>query len=192
MDKQWWYSTEGKRKGPLSFEEICDLFADGTLTTKTLVWTKGQDAWAPLSEVEEFEDALNAVPPEPPQPTVREKNIELPLAGPWRRFFARIIDLWAISLPTAFLVSYILAATYLEFYFWMQEPGSEVLFGWLIIPLVLLVEAIIYGVCGTTLGKAILGIKVTTVSAYKVTFSQYARRLVGTYVIPPRTRSGYE
>jgi uncharacterized RDD family membrane protein YckC len=181
MSKEWWYSEHGDRKGPLSFEEVCGLVADGTLTPRTLVWKKGLEAWAPLSESPEFDDAIRAIPPEIPQPTPREENIELPLAGPWRRFFARLIDLWAIALPVSFIVAYLAGSLSLEFALWIQEPGSEYAFGWLLLPAVLLVEGVIYALFGTTLGKAILGIKVVTVSAHKASAGQYLKRLLGVY-----------
>jgi len=181
MSKEWWYSEQREKKGPLSFEEVCGLVADGTLTARTLVWKKGLEEWQPVSEIAEFEDAIRAVPPDVPQPTPREENIELPLAGPWRRFFARLIDLWAIALPVGFIVAYLAGSLSLEFALWIQEPGSEYAFGWLLLPAVLLVEGVVYGISGTTLGKAILGIKVVTVSAHKATPGQYVRRLPGVY-----------
>ena len=181
MNKPWWYSDQGERKGPFSFEEVCDLIADGTLTTRTLIWKKGMEGWSPVSEVSEFEDATQSVPPEVPQPTPREENIELPLAGPWRRFFARLIDLYAIAMPVGLIVAYVGASYSMDFALWIQEPGSEYAYGWMLMPVVLLVECCIYGVFGSTLGKAILGIKVVTVSAHKASFGQYGRRLLGVY-----------
>jgi len=181
MSKQWWYSIQGERKGPLSSEELRIIIEHGTLSARHLVWKQGLEGWLPIAELDELSDALSAIPPELPEPTPREKNIELPLAGPWRRFFGRLIDLWALALPTAFLVSVAASAASMEFALWIQEPGSEYAFGWLILPLVLFTEAIIYAIFGTTLGKALLGIKVVTVSADPVTFSQYAKRLVGVY-----------
>lgn len=181
MSKEWWYSIQSERKGPISSEELRALIEKGTLNDQHLVWKQGLENWLPVAEVDELSNALSAIPPELPEAAPREKIIELPLAGPWRRFFGRFIDLWALALPVAFLVSVAGSAASMEFALWIQEPGSQYIFGWLIVPLILFAEAIIYALFGTTLGKAILGIKVVTVSAHPVTFSQYAKRLVGVY-----------
>lgn len=181
MEKQWWYSFGSERKGPVTGEELCALIGNGALSSQHLVWKKGFDNWLPISEVSEFSDALCAIPPELPGHTSHERNIELPSAGPWRRFFARLIDLWVIGLPVAYLVSLVGSALSMEFALWMHKPQSQYIFGWLIVPLVLLVEASVYGVFGATPGKALLGIKVDTTSAHKVNFGQYLNRLVGLY-----------
>lgn len=181
MSKEWWYVDGGERKGPLSFEEARSLVAKGTLIPGTLVWKKGMEGWRPVSEISEFGDTITAIPPEVPRPTQREGNIELPSAGPWRRFFARIIDLWIIMLPVSFTVSYLAGSISLEFALWVREPGSEYVLGLLLLPIALLVESIIYGLFGTTLGKAILGIKVVTITAHKATAGQYLERLLGVY-----------
>lgn len=181
MSKEWWYSEQGERKGPLSTEEVCGLVADGSLRARTLAWKKGLEGWKPIADIPEFQDALSAIPPELPQQSPREKNIKLPMAGPWRRFFARLIDLWIIALPAGFFLAWIGALSSIEFALWIQEPGSKYAFGWLSMPVVLLIESFIYGIFGTTLGKALLGIEVVTVAAYKATFSQYAKRLIGVY-----------
>ena len=155
MSKEWWYSLQGERKGPVSSKELRALIEDGILNSRHLVWKQGLENWLPIAEVDELSDALSAIPPELPEPPSRENIIELPLAGPWRRFFGRLIDLWALALPTAFLVSVAGSAASLEFALWIQEPGSQYAFGWLIVPLILFSEAIIYAVFGTTLGKAL-------------------------------------
>jgi len=181
MQKEWWYSIDGKKTGPHSHDEMVGLIGRGALNRRHLVWKQGFENWVPLAEVDALSSALAAIPPEIPTPTERDLNIALPLAGAWRRFFARLIDLWAISLPAAFLVSIIGSTFSTEFALWVQEPGSQYVFGWLILPLVLLIEAMIFGLFGSTLGKALLGVKVMTTTAIPARFAQYARRLVGVY-----------
>jgi uncharacterized RDD family membrane protein YckC len=181
MQDQWWYSAGDARKGPVSIDALRTMLLEGKVTQGTLVWKEGQTEWAPLSETSELQQVVRTVPPELPKPTAREQLIALPLAGPWRRFFARLVDLWIIALPTAFLVALALSSLSPVFGLWIQRPGSEYAFGWLLMPLVLLTEAGIFAIFGNTLGKALLGITVTTVGAQRPTAAQYFHRQLGVY-----------
>lgn len=105
------------------------------------MWKEGLTAWTPVTQVADLNHAIRAVPPELPRLTERDRLGLLPLAGPWRRFFARVIDLWAIGLPTGFLVAYGLAFYSPSFALWIQGPRSV---NWLLIPLILTLEAAIF------------------------------------------------
>lgn len=181
MQEEWWYSTGNSRKGPVSMNALRQMMLDGSLSASSLVWREGMAAWEPLTDVTDLKQFTRTLPPELPRPTEREQLISLPLAGPWRRFFARTIDFWIITLPTAFLVAYAIASFSPSFALWIQKPGSEYVFGWLLTPLILAIEGVIFGSFGTTVGKGLLGVKVTTVSAHRPTMSQYFQRQVGVY-----------
>lgn len=106
MQDEWWYSIGDARKGPASLDALRQLLLEGKVAKTTLVWKEGLASWAPISEVPDLQQqVVRAVPPELPKPTAREHLITLPLAGPWRRFFARLVDLWVIALPTGFVVA---------------------------------------------------------------------------------------
>ncbi|MFN0080498.1 MAG: DUF898 family protein [Prosthecobacter sp.] len=47
----WYYSHDGQQQGPVSFEEIRQLQAAGTLTTLSLVWNAGLTEWTPLGAI---------------------------------------------------------------------------------------------------------------------------------------------
>jgi uncharacterized membrane protein YjgN (DUF898 family) len=49
--QQWYYSQDGQQQGPVSFEEIRQLQAAGTLTTLSLVWNDGLTEWTPLGAI---------------------------------------------------------------------------------------------------------------------------------------------
>lgn len=181
MDVEWWYSKDGKRLGPVAGSQLQKLIKDNDIGPLSLVWREGMDEWTPLSEVQEFSSIRRSVPPNLPTPSSREKLIELKMAGAWRRFFARLVDLWFLSLPIAMGVAYLLSLTWIEFAFWIQTPGSEYLFGWLILPVVLLAEALIFAVFGTTLGKGVLGVKVVTAEVEKLSAKDYLKRQLGVY-----------
>ncbi|MBN8510306.1 MAG: RDD family protein [Burkholderiales bacterium] len=181
MQEEWWYSIGDARKGPVSLLALRQLLLEGTVAHGTLVWKEGLADWTPISGVPDLQQVVRAVPPDLPRPSTREQLIALPLAGPWRRFFARLVDLWVIALPTSFAAAFALARYSPAFSLWIQRPGSEYAFGWLLLPLILLVEVGIVAMFGTTLGKALLGVTVTTVGAQKLTAVQYLKRQVGVY-----------
>lgn len=157
------------------------MLIEGTVTTSSMVWKEGMPTWAPLAEVSELDHIVGALPPELPQARKQKDVNVLSLAGPWRRFLARMIDLWVIALPTAFLTAYVLSSLSSSFALWTQRPGSEYVFGWFLTPLILAIEGAIFGIFGTTLGKGLLGIKVTTMSDQRPTAMQYFQRQIGVF-----------
>lgn len=176
MKDEWWFASGGARKGPVTFEFLRGKVLDGSLSTSDLVWTEGMSAWTPVSGVPELHQVMQALPPELPQSMAPEPPALSAPAAPWRRFFARFIDLWVIGLPTVFLVAFFLAPLWPGFALWLQQPGADVALGFLVIPLVLVIEAGIFGLFGTTLGKGLLGIHVKTSTAQKPSFSEYLSR----------------
>lgn len=178
MLEEWWYASGDARKGPVSFDKLRQLLLESKASESTLVWKEGLEKWYPLSEIQEL---IQAVPSDLPKAAIRVHLIALPLAAPWRRYFARLIDLWAYTLPAAFVSALALSAIFPDFGLWLQRPGSAYTFGWLIFPLVLLIEVGIVSIFGTTLGKALLGLTVTTIGAQRPTTAQYLQRQIGVY-----------
>jgi uncharacterized RDD family membrane protein YckC len=181
MSTAWWYGSSGERIGPLDAEGLKAALKARKLTETTLVWREGMAEWKPLASVDELAALRLAVPPELPQQSDREVAPSLPLARPWRRFFARTIDLWLLSLAVGAVVGYIGSRLSMSFGLWLMKPQSDFLFSWMLLPFVLVAEAAIFGLAGNTIGKALLGVKVTTIAGDRPTFAQYLRRLAGVY-----------
>ncbi|CAM3612395.1 RDD family protein [Bordetella sputigena] len=184
MQIEWWYATAEGRNGPVAEETLAQLLSAGTISDDTLVWRNGMTGWARLAEVPELARHPRAIPPPVPAPQPggeRERLISLSPAGPWRRFFARMIDLWIVGIPTIYIVSYLLARHYLGFALWIQRPGSDFSFGWVMLPPILAVEACIHRLFGNTFGKALLKVVVITADARRPTFGEYLRRQLGVY-----------
>ncbi len=76
----------------------------------------------------------NAAPPSPSKFYASDAAIALSIAGPWRRFCARLIDLWVITFPVALCVALVLGSIVPSFVLWIQRPGAEYIFGWLLMP----------------------------------------------------------
>ncbi|MEB0114563.1 RDD family protein [Variovorax sp. RTB1] len=109
----------------------------------------------------------------------RDELLSLPLAGPWRRLLAKLIDVYfyvlVVAVPGLGLASYFLPG----FGAAISTPGMDQLLGLLVIPFSLLVEAVIFGWTGGSFGKWLLGLKVITIAGGRPTFAQYLRRQAG-------------
>lgn len=159
MSTAWWYGSSGERIGPLDAEGLKAALKARKITDTTLVWREGMAEWKPLASVDELAGVRLTVPPELPQQSDREAALSLPLAGPWRRFFARTIDLWLLSLTMGAVVGYIGSRMSMPFGLWLMKPQSDILFSWMLLPFVLVAEAVIFGLAGNTIGKALLGVR---------------------------------
>jgi uncharacterized RDD family membrane protein YckC len=179
--EEWWYSVSGKRKGPVGIEALRKLNVEGTIDGTTLVWREGMAEWTRIADTPELAALRRALPPELPRPTARDKVIAMAPAGAWRRFFARIFDLWFLGLLVAVVVGLVGSRLSMGFAGWLQEPGNDFVLGWLLVPAILFAEALVFGTTGTTLGKALLGVKVVTAGGGKLSLGQYLQRLVGVY-----------
>lgn len=104
------------------------------------------------------------------------------LAGPWRRFFARFIDLWTLGIAVVLPFVYYLVLVSPDFARWLQRPNAGYAIGFLSIPLTLLVESIVFGVFGTTLGKWLLGVHIETLESKELWFKAYLYRQTGVYL----------
>jgi len=182
MQGAWWYLVGDSPRGPVTMEVLECMLHHGEMTQQSLVWKDGLSAWIPVAELATLREtgALQGVPAPAivPAPTLLA---ELPRAGAWRRFLARMLDLWIISVPTALLGGLLLTLTIPGFALWMERPSSEILMSLCLLPLVLLVEAGIFAAFGTTPGKALLGVVVVTLDGQRPSAVQYLRRQLGVF-----------
>jgi hypothetical protein len=145
------------------------------------------------------ESPLALVPdPPPPAPTPRPSfapppsapgrtleglpiPVEVDIATPWRRFWARWLDV----ILGACLIGFMLGTVRPSFY----SPGGfgaahSQLFGWFMTPVVMLLDAVIYALFGNTAGKAIAGIAVRDDSSGgRLPFLVYLKRNFELYLV---------
>ena len=178
MQHGWWYAIGGQRLGPVSEAELFALLLNGEVGTDTLVWRLGRENWQPLSEVKDLAHLRNSMPPGLPPAEPVSNALLLSPASPWRRFFARHVDILLLYFPITIGGSIILRQHFLSFSDWIQK---QILWDYVSFPASLFVEAIIFGVSGTTVGKALLGVRVETIRGERPSFYAYARRLVGVF-----------
>lgn len=89
------------------------------------------------------------------------------LATPWRRYWARFLDLTIFSILLALSAGVVMPSLFVEggpFY----GPGGDQLFGWLVLPFAMIADGIVLGLFGTTPGKAIAGVHVSGVRGAKL------------------------
>jgi len=159
--RQWWYldSSDQKMKGPVDDEVFRGLVDGGTIDLNTLVWQEGMPDWAPLSATgfpsvgggEAVKPDEVIVPPPPEDyPSMREPR------HPWRRFFARHID---ITLAILVLMS--------------MQVGMLMGLAWILwIPL----EALLLSRWGYTPGKRLFNVTVRRADGALLTFEEALRR----------------
>ena len=170
----WWYEKNGEKKGPFTFTTIGSFIDQGEIDPETLIWRTGMQDWVAARTMSQLTDVFAGTPPPLPPSDIGSEpvNVEdesiaestassLPseqLATPWPRFFARVFDIWLESLPVGFLLGVTLYAIDAEF---AEEVFSNiVLAGMISLPIVLVLDGILVGLFGNSVGKAILGIKV--------------------------------
>ncbi|XP_017781227.1 PREDICTED: dnaJ homolog subfamily C member 13 [Nicrophorus vespilloides] len=60
MEKEWYYMVESRRQGPLSFNDIKELYSKGDLNKKTKCWAYGLDGWRMLFQLPQLKWCLMA------------------------------------------------------------------------------------------------------------------------------------
>ena len=120
-------------------------------------------------------------PKEHVMPFTASVQAGLDSAGAWRRFFARLIDIYLISMPLGLAIAYFGSRQSSDFTLWLGKPGSNIVFDLAVLPLALILESTIFGWFGTTIGKGILGVRVLTETLKRPTFLEYLERQISVY-----------
>jgi uncharacterized RDD family membrane protein YckC len=171
----WWYIIKDKKTGPIDLEALKKSFQTGAIGEKTMLWREGMEVWQPLDELEELNSLRALVPPPlPSKPKMSEQDY--PLAKRWPRFFARIFDIWWISLLFTFVGAFFLSRYSAGFVKFINSPGSGQVVQIVTLPVVMIIDALLYKAFGNTPGKALLGIAVKTPECKNLSFDQYLGR----------------
>lgn len=102
-----------------------------------------------------------------------------PLAGAWRRWFARSFDVWWQTGLVALVSGSILGHTSPAFLHWLETPFGWKLFGLACVPAALVLDAFMAALAGNTPGKALLGLRVVNVDERAPDFIELLGRNLG-------------
>lgn len=70
----WFYNVGGKRLGPVTEGDLQSLFANGTISGDTLVWSAGSGGdWRKFDEVEQFKPPAGSSPPPLPPSAIIDR-----------------------------------------------------------------------------------------------------------------------
>ena len=182
----WYVRTAEREIGPLSEEALRAIAATGQIGADALVCRSGTAEWTTAEAA-----GLLLFPPQtaPFQPSVSEiagQPVESPahqsnddpgsetIATPWRRFWARLLDLLLGSVLIGLIVGALRPSLVAE---------HEALLNLLAIPGALLIDGLVYAAFGTTPGKAVAGIRVVVDgSGQRLTLRVYLKRNFEVYL----------
>ncbi|MGH8179876.1 MAG: RDD family protein [Steroidobacteraceae bacterium] len=170
-----WYMRRGEREiGPVGDDALRALVGTGQITPATRLWHEGLSGWTAALELPGVLGPRTATPfgpttaglqpsppiaPAPPAATASTSSVDaapLEPATPWRRYWARLIDL-TVSM---FLVAMMTGAIRPSLIGQLNTlVGARWVVLLLLLPFALVLDAGIYRVLGNTPGKAIAGIK---------------------------------
>ena len=184
---KWHYSYQDEQHGPVTEEEIKGLIAQGHITPDNLVWCEGMANWEPVSSVAELMPADNttgvaahaapaAVGNMSTYVDEPEMSSSVEYSGFWRRWLAHFIDSILVSLVVIFLGLVVgmmggLGEANAEDITWLDGVG--IVAGWLYYAL--MESSSKQG----TIGKQLMGIKVTDLEGNQISFARASGRYFG-------------
>lgn len=183
MDTKWFYAEGNKPIGPISFEEVVRLIK-ASPGERHFVWTEGMAEWHEARTLPAFADALRSLPP-PLTAAVTESAgravggpsgspaADSRLLHPWRRYFARVFDVYVFTLCGGFALGVMVPDIFSE-----SSTSSRVedqLFTILAFAAYVPFEAFCLYAFGSTLGKTLYGVMLHP-SGGRIVFSQALKR----------------
>jgi hypothetical protein len=160
----WYFALEDERVGPRTLEEMRELVGEGVILPETLVWTQGMAEWVPAASFPVLTSPAEAPGEEPPAlpagtPPAEEPPVVPPAAHAWSRWLARLLDL-NLFFPVVLAANGVdltnLRMTQVGELSPFLVPGTVLLW----VP----IEAVLLALLGTTAGKALFAIRVTSAS----------------------------
>lgn len=176
--KQWHpdlhkHDPDKHKQASIKIQEIKAAYEAITSDTGIATRTKSQTYSNSLNNNFATEDVVS---PQNRTSQPSPKRESKSYAKAWPRFFARMFDLWWESILIGMLSAIVLALIIPNFAVWISKPGSETLFGILIMPIALIFDAALYSLAGNTPGKMLLGLKVTRLGGIPLEFGEYFSR----------------
>lgn len=180
-----WIKFNGKARGPYSLESIKRMHDAGDIGDDHELWSDGMESWKTLGELRNqkihinFKSAAETMPEFHNLDAYDSESVKpqshYKIAGAWRRFFARIFDVWnsllLICMPLLFAWAYYSPYTYFK-----AVPQNELVLGILLTFIAFIIDSVIYDCFGNTPGKALLGLRLRKPNNEKYSSGEYLRR----------------
>lgn len=184
-DKAWYYvDAAGRQQGPLTEDALLELIGRQQITRQTLVWHDGLTDWMPFMEALTVE--AKAAPSPPPRPAVTQPvaSAAYTRPTPWRRYFAKYIDIMLCAFVMIFVFVWLMTVLGLHD---AADKFNELLDNGAFAAIVASAfwcvgDAVILSTTGTTLGRWIFGIRLRKVDGSTLTFTEALKRNVGVWV----------
>jgi GYF domain 2/RDD family len=177
-----WYVRRGESElGPLGDDALRALVGTGQVTADTPLWREGLPDWTAAAALPGVLGPLGVAARAPgPQSAGDAAGASWEPASPWRRYWARCLD---ISVST-FIVAVLVGALRPPL---LARSSLGTMRGWIILlillPLSLIMDTVIYWALGNSPGKAIAGIKVLEAGGRRrLSAPIHLRRNFGVYV----------
>ncbi|MBX7150797.1 RDD family protein [bacterium] len=179
VGKQWYYIDSFQTVGPVDRHELKELFQNGSLNSNTYVWYESLTEWrkaGTLLQLSEYipktetisESADFELPPLPHNPI----RLEEPEVRPWPRYFARLIDIYFISLFVGLGAGLLSAAFEWEFVDKIHDAAYTIVSAAVWVP----IEAIFIAAFGKTPGKWILNMEIVSSTGVLMDYQKAIRR----------------
>jgi uncharacterized RDD family membrane protein YckC len=170
----WYVRRDGEELGPVTEEALRALTATGQVDAGTLVRREGEDEWLAAGTVPGL-----IAPPPPPPAAPAEPDTVTDAARPWPRFWARQFDLLLLAMLIGFVIGMVQPSILAAF----APAGAfaDQLFGWVLLPVVIVAEAAVHAAFGTTPGKSLAGLRVRDSRGDAPGFAAYLRRNFGVW-----------
>jgi hypothetical protein len=164
MTEKWYYSDGDQPFGPISFEDVSAKIRQAT-RDQHLVWKEGMADWQNAREAFEFASIFVAPPPISRNKSIASSapvTLDLSITQnkhrhPWRRYFARIFDLYLFVMFGSFGIGLIFSGLFDN----SIQKQNDALLNIVMVAACVPVEAFCLYAFGATIGKALYKIKLT-------------------------------
>jgi GYF domain 2/RDD family len=174
-----WYVRRADREiGPLGDEALRALVGTGQITSETQLWREGLAGWTAALELPGVLGPRGAAALAPG----RQACVAMALAPatPWRRYWARSLDITLGLFLAAVLISAVQPGLIARL---STMPGQKWVLVLVLLPPALLIDTLMYWALGNTAGKAIAGIKALEAHGRRrLSAAAYLGRNFGLYV----------
>lgn len=187
MGTAWYYTRNGEQQGPVEFAELRQMAAAGALGADDLVWNEGMPQWVAASSEPSLVGPAGAPIPVASAAPLGYYSYTAPgaqqfiYAGFWLRFLAYLVDyvlMYLASLAIGFAIGFGIAAT-------MGQSKSAGDIAGTSAGLISIVIFWLYwalqesSAAQATLGKRMLGLKVTNLAGERISFARATGRYFG-------------